>query len=72
MITETDALNTIEFEDYFVILPSTPLWDFESFRKKSNKTEGKFCSKGFYYNSGTNNDFLNTDQIKMLIEKELS
>ena len=36
MITETDAINTIEFEDYFVILPSTKLWDVEKFRLESN------------------------------------
>ena len=28
MITTTDALNTLEFEDYYVILPSAPpRWD---------------------------------------------
>ena len=71
MITENDSLSTVEFDDYFVILPSTPLWDIEDFRRESNTYEGKFCKKGFYYNSGTNKEFLNVDQIKSLIEKEL-
>src|SRR6266581_745323 len=31
MITTTDAINTIEFEKYFVILPSIPLWDVNQF-----------------------------------------
>ena len=29
MITETDSLNTVEFDDYYAILPSTPLWNIE-------------------------------------------
>ena len=31
-INET-VQNTVEFDDYFVILPSTPLWDMEKFKK---------------------------------------
>lgn len=58
MITETDALNSIAFEKYFVILPSTQLWDIDKVRKESNSSVGKMCEFGFSYNSGTNNDFL--------------
>ena len=68
MVTETDSLNTIEFKDYFVILPSTPLWDIEKFRKESNGKEGKFCELGFRYNSGTNDRFLTIDELKILIK----
>ena len=35
MITQTDALNTLEFEKYFVILPSTELWNVEKFKDES-------------------------------------
>ena len=32
MITTTDALNTVEFEDYYVILPSAlPSWNIQKF-----------------------------------------
>lgn len=70
MITETDSLNTIEFPDYYVILPSvlTELWKVEDFRKKSNLTEGKFCEFGFKYNSGTNTEWLSVEDIKELIK----
>jgi UDP-N-acetylglucosamine 4,6-dehydratase len=68
MITETDALNCIEFEKYFVILPSTKLWDIEKFRKESNSSEGKMCEFGFSYNSGTNKDFLNVGDLEDLIQ----
>jgi len=64
MITATDALNTIEFEDYFVILPSMPLWDIELFTKNFN---GHHCVDGFAYNSGTNTDWLSVEQLRELI-----
>jgi UDP-N-acetylglucosamine 4,6-dehydratase len=54
MITQPDALNTIEFEDYFVILPSMELWDREQFRLTSNGRAGKYCDLGFRYDSGSN------------------
>lgn len=69
MITETDALNSIEFEDYFVILPSMPLWDISEFIKAFN---GRPCSDGFKYNSGTNSEWLSVDQLVALIEKHVN
>jgi len=68
MITETDALNTVEFEKYYVILPATPLWDIEKFRNESNSSVGEMCEFGFSYNSGTNKDFLNVSDLKELIK----
>jgi len=69
MITETDALRTIEFEKYFVILPSVVLWDEEKFEKESSISPGKKCDFGFKYNSGTNTEFLNPERIKELLDK---
>ena len=69
MITETDALNTIEFSDYFVILPSTKLWDVEKFRTESSSTIGEYCEAGYSYNSGTNKYFLSIDELKNLIKE---
>jgi len=69
MITQTDSLNCVEFENYFVILPSMPLWDIETFRKESNSSVGKLCDLGFSYNSGTNEHFLSIDELKNLIRK---
>jgi UDP-N-acetylglucosamine 4,6-dehydratase/5-epimerase len=71
MITMTDAINTIEFENYYVILPSIPVWDLEKFRKESNGKEGKFCTSDFSYNSGSNERFLSVDEIKELIIKNV-
>ena len=36
MITLTDAINSIEFEKYYVILPSMSLWDIEKFCNQSS------------------------------------
>jgi hypothetical protein len=64
MITETDALGTLEFDDYFVILPSLDLWDVAEF---ASAFSGRACPEGFKYNSGTNSDFLSVEQIRQLI-----
>nr|MDA3807208.1 polysaccharide biosynthesis protein [Thiomicrorhabdus sp.] len=68
MITTTDALNTIEFRDYFVILPSLPLWDTEQFAKHFG---GEQCVDGFSYNSGTNTDWLDVKVLRNLISTYL-
>ena len=67
MITNTDAINSIEFDNYFVILPSTQLWDLDKFRLESNITKGKYCELGFSYNSGENEKFLTIEEIRELI-----
>ena len=69
MITKTDSLNTIEFEKYFEILPSTNLWDIQKFKKESNTKAGKECEFGFSYNSGKNDHFLTVNELKKLINK---
>ncbi len=71
MVTVTDALATIEFDDYFVILPSMLLWDVEQFRLTSNGHPGRRPEYGFSYNSGTNERFLSADELKHLVATEL-
>ncbi len=68
MITQTDSINCIDFDKYYVILPSTPLWDYNKFLKESSSSIGKFCDYGFSYNSGSNKDFLSVEQLKDLIK----
>ena len=69
MITETDALTTVEFENYFVILPSTTLWNIDKFKNESNSSVGKMCEFGFSYNSNNNKEFLSAEAIKNLIDE---
>lgn len=68
MITKTDANNSLEFEQYFVILPSMYLWDTKEY---CAKFKGKRCEEGFYYNSGENTDWLTVDDIRELIKTHL-
>lgn len=68
MVTETDGLNTVELANQFVILPSTRLWDADEFCRTFN---GKRCEYGFRYNSGTNTEWLNVEQIRDLIRKHV-
>ena len=67
MITTTDSLNTIEFNDYYVILPSHKDWDVEEFINSSDKVNGKRCSEGFSYNSKNNTSFLSVSELRKLI-----
>ena len=73
MITQTDAMNTVEFDDYFTITPNSEYlsWDKESFANESNGTKGKYCADGFSYNSGTNEHFLTVDELQKLIENHI-
>lgn len=64
MVTETDAINTIEFKNYFVILPSMELWDVQNFTKAF---DGKPCPADFSYNSGTNSEWLSVEELRDLI-----
>jgi len=69
MITQNDAINTVEFDDYFVIIPNFDYlsWDRKNFLKESNGKVGKNCNEGFSYNSGTNINFLSVAEIRDLI-----
>lgn len=64
MITVTDAISTVEFDAYFVILPSIQLWDVDKF---ISTFSGKLCGDGFCYNSGTNSEWLSVEKIRELI-----
>ena len=69
MITETDSLNTVEFDNYYVILPSTPLWNIDEYMKNSSSSKGGMCKSGFSYNSLNNSHFLSVDELKVLIDE---
>ena len=73
MITQTDAMNTIEFDDYFAILPNSKYleWDRESFLNETNATKGKYCKDGFSYNSDTNQYFLTVDELREFIKNHI-
>lgn len=65
MITETDSSLSVELAKYFVMTPATPIWCVDRFIKEF---DGRRCTEGFRYSSGTNTDWLTPQQIRMLIE----
>ena len=72
MITEMDSLNTLEFDDYYVILPSAkPDWNVEDFIKESNTEIGNYVSENFSYNSFSNSHFLKIEELQHLISTQL-
>ena len=68
MITESDAMNTIEFDNYYVIVPSIRVWSKTKFQNQSNEEIGKPCQDGFSYNSKSNNHFLSVNELRELIQ----
>ncbi len=68
MITETDALNTAEFDNYYVIFPSLQLWSIEDFIRTF---KGNMCRENFKYNSEMNTDWLTVERIRELIKQHI-
>ncbi len=66
MITENDAPDTIEFNDYFIVLPRSGQIRFDEVIRKG---KGQKVKEGFRYNSGTNNHWLSVQELRELIKK---
>lgn len=71
MISISDAANTIEYKNYFVILPNSEFigWNINGYLKR-NKS-GKKCLNNFSYTSKNNPKFLKISSIRELIKKSL-
>jgi len=63
MITREDAKTTLEFDDYYIILPQI---DLEHIIHKY--PDGKLVSPDFEYHSGNNTQWLSVQDMKELIE----
>lgn len=64
MITESDALNTLDCGKYYVIIPAHPSWNKETYIKKFN---AKYVDTGFKYNSGTNSEWISVEELRAQI-----
>ena len=64
MITEADSYTTYDLGRYYAILPQNPNFDLKEYLAKHN---GQKVEPGFKYNSGTNDEWLNVEQIRQLI-----
>lgn len=66
MITESDSYNTIDFDKYYAILPAYA--NKEKYLKHFN---GRPVPEGFKYNSGTNQSWLTTGELRALVIKHM-
>lgn len=69
LISETDALNAVEFESHFVITPTISDWSIEEYAKNGPLGIGKICKYGFRYSSDNNPDFLDIPQLQELTKE---
>lgn len=65
LITSHESRNVREFNQHFVLLPEFDFWHDKEF----SKTKAKIVPEGFFYNSGTNSNFLSIAEIRQLIQQ---
>ena len=71
MITTSDSYNTLEYKDYYVILPSTTEflnWKIEDFIKNKQNGPLKKCKENFSYNSLQNDKYLTSTELIELVK----
>ena len=65
IVGEDDARNTLEYDDYYAILPAFHEWDSEDYVKRNG---GKRCAEGFSYSSDTNTQWLSVDDLRAMLQ----
>jgi UDP-N-acetylglucosamine 4,6-dehydratase (inverting) len=68
MITTSDSFNTVDLGEYYAILNTGAGRTVDEYLQKK---KGKKVQEGFCYNSGQNEKFLKTSEIRELIRKHL-
>ena len=63
MITENDAMTTLAYDEYFVMLPTIG----NALSLLNDESGGVPCKPGFRYNSGENTDWLSVEQLRNMI-----
>jgi len=70
MCPSDDSHITVEFDSYFVIMPSITFYSRESdFMENALKEKGSLVHEGFEYSSGSNPNFLDIDSIQFYNQK---
>lgn len=65
MVTKDDSRMTFEYEKHYIVYPHFDWWSSERFFTEG----GKHIKDGFEYNSETNSEWLELDELKQLIVK---
>jgi UDP-N-acetylglucosamine 4,6-dehydratase len=63
MVGEDDSRNTVEYQDYFAILPSFHNWTEEDCVAGG----GRMCADGFRYSSEINDRWLSASELRAMI-----
>jgi len=67
MVSEDEASNTLEYDDYYAILPAVRSWDKDHYVEKNG---GRPCADGFRYSSDTNTQWLSVAELEQMIGLE--
>lgn len=62
MVSEDDAQNTLEYDDFFAILPTIRTWD-----ENQTRNGGRPLPEGFRYSSETNTQWLTVAELERMI-----
>ena len=65
MVTEDDAQNTVEYDDFYTILPTVRTWNQDELRANGR---GKPCPEGFRYSSDSNTHWLTVAELQKMLE----
>jgi len=68
MITASDSYNTVDVGDYYIILPQTYRYTIQDY---IDKNDAKMVPPGFVYNSGTNDEWVDVEEIRALIKEHV-
>lgn len=66
MVPEDEARQTLEFDDYYIVQPSSRSWCKED---PAYVAQGKPCQPGFNYSSDNNDQWLSVFELRDLIAK---
>lgn len=65
MVPDDDAYHTLEYDDYYAIIPAFHEWDAREYKDKNG---GKFCPDGFRYSSDRNTQWLKEEQLHKMLD----
>ena len=69
MISLDESINTIEFKNYFVIVPNSKFLNWNKEKYISRHKNCKACKNNFSYNSASNYKFLTPAEIRKILSK---
>jgi len=64
MIPRNVSRHTLEFEDYYTVLPSFRDWNRDRYQKENG---GAWCEDQFRYGSDTNEHWLTAEELRDMI-----